>query len=168
LKQPDTVPIIKKEIRMTIFPEHIHVRVVEAATSKSIPNIVLGINLFANHKDNYGFPLPITNDKGAIEVSREWLSHKVDQIRSVFLMDYSSPLDDCQPKFELIFFDGEGIKRLVSAQKLYQKALNIPDFQIESYLHTDNWKYSEMSKIIEFTQEKIVDVSLLANKIAGL
>ena len=64
---------------MTVFPDSIRIRVVNADTVNPVQNVVVNLMLFANHKNNYGFALPVTNVAGITEISKEWLSTRVDE-----------------------------------------------------------------------------------------
>jgi hypothetical protein len=154
-----------KEAKMNVFPDCIRVKVTDELTGKSIRNVIVLIKLFANHKNNYDFGLPFADEKGIIEISRGWLSKNVDQVRSTFLMDYSSSLEDCQPKFELTLLSGEQIPGLIKAQRLYQESLNISEEQINSFMNSDNYKYSKESKLVRLTGEKTMEVELKAHKV---
>lgn len=149
---------------MTEFPDIIRVKVTDSMVGDPVCNVILNIMLFANHKNNYGFPLPLTNIKGIVEITKEWLSENVEQTRSIFIMDFSSTLEDCQPRFEIKIYDKDKTIGLIQAQKQYQKTLGISQKQINGYEHADNYKYCYAAKQFELTGERIMEVEFKVQK----
>ena len=150
---------------MTVFPDSIRIRVVNADTVNPVQNVVVNLMLFANDKNNYGFALPVTNVAGITEISKEWLSTRVDEIHNIFIMDYSSRLDDCQPRFEIKMYDKEMMVRLIKAQKQYQEVFRISQDQINNYEHADNYQYRYAVEQFELTGESSMGVEFKVNSL---
>jgi hypothetical protein len=148
------------ENTMSIFPDKIKVIITNTDTGKPIPNIAVSLSLFAKHKNNYYPMLPISNNSGIIEFDKEWINGKIFENRSIFVMDYSSDLEDCYPKFEFEIPDNEAIKRAIKAKTAYKKALKIPQKDIDALSNVDNYKYIPISKVIELHGDENIIVEL--------
>jgi hypothetical protein len=149
---------------MDTFPITVRIKVLDDISGNPIPNIVVGIRLFANYKNNYGFVLPISNSNGIIEFNKDWLNQQIDKERNFFIMDFSSRLDDCKPRFEFYTYAGEKIQALIKAQQLYKDSFNIPQVFIDQLSLVDNFKYQPLTQMIELHREKIIEVELKLNR----
>lgn len=127
---------------MTVFPDIIKIIIVEGDTDKPIANIAAQIKLFANHKNDYNFILPLSDERGCITITKSWLSEEIKKERALFVMDYASELDDCKPYIEVSVLDNGALLRSVDAMVLYQEFTGISDDEINKYRIAENSKFS--------------------------
>ncbi len=145
---------------MSNFPDFIKIRVINSGTGEPIPNIAVAIKLFAKHKNNYKFLLPISDGNGTIEISREWLIGNIKETANLFIMDYSSSLEDCYPRFEYAVWDEGAVQRAIRGRKLYQSALRNAQEEIDNLSKVDNSKYSPVTGLIELHGEKGIEATV--------
>jgi len=86
---------------MSIFPDTLSIIICEKDTKKPIANIAAKIKLFANHKNDYNFILPLSDERGNITITKDWLNEEIRKEQALFVMDYSSGLDDCKSQIEI-------------------------------------------------------------------
>jgi hypothetical protein len=144
----------------TIFPEAIKIKVKIIGTGMPVPNIAVFIHLFAIRKNDYYFLLPITNENGEIEITKDWLKNEINKEVNLFLMDYSSSLEMCLPKIELTVLSQEQISRAIKAMSLYKNALKTPQENIDRLSYLDNPKFETISKVFDLQGEKILMAEL--------
>lgn len=124
------------------------------------------LKLFANHKNDYFLIPAISNREGIIEITKEWINEEIKNTRNLFIMDYSSTLDDCQPMIEIKIMNKNEIEKAINGMKLYKKYLKISDKEIKDLSKADNEKYILVSKVIEFkNQVRILEADLITSEI---
>lgn len=126
---------------MDTFPEIIRIKICDVDTGKPIEKIVLKIRLYANHKNDYNFILPPSDQNGCIEVKKAWLEEEIRKEQALFVMDYASDLNDCKPEVSLIVLDNTSLDRAIEAMLLYQEVLKISNQEIQKYRKASNGKY---------------------------
>jgi hypothetical protein len=151
---------------MSDFPNTIRVKVIDSKNNKPIANIAVGITLFATHKNDYGFILPFTDRNGISEVNRNWLDKQIILTKDSALMDYSSDLEHCKPRFLIEIMSEEEVKRAVNGHKIWQKAFNITDEYIDLLSKVDNYKYLKTSKLVELTGEQNIEIEFKIEKLS--
>ena len=151
-------------MKTDVFPDVIRIKIIDIDTGSPIPKIVVSISLFADYKNNYHFPLPISDNRGIIEVSRDWLNQEIKKVRNHFIMDYSSLLENCEPKFEFRVRSAAEVEGLIKAQIFYKDSFSIPQEYIDQLSLVDNFKYQPLTRMIELHGEKILEVELKLNK----
>jgi hypothetical protein len=137
-----------------LFPNNFRIEIVDVVTEKPIKNIVTMITIFANRKNNYILLPPLSNDNGAIEFSKEWIREGIKKEQNLFIMDYSSPLEDCKAKMQVDVLGSEGIEKLASGMKLFKEYYGYTNEDINSVLNANNLKYKPKSEEISFSGEK--------------
>lgn len=150
---------------MSIFPNVIKVIIIDGDTGNSLSNIVLGIHLYASRKNDYNFTLPLSDKNGTILISKEWLINQVNIQKELAIMDYSSDLEDCLPKLKFDVLNTKEIKNVLYAWSLYKIYLGIKQENIDALLKAENYLYTPMTKIIELTGEKKIEVNLPLYKV---
>lgn len=150
---------------MIKFPDLIKVIIVDNETKNPISNIAIIIKLFANKKNDYTFIPPISNKGGIIEISRTWLDEEIEKTRNLFIMDYSSKLDDCKLKIEIKILNKEEVKRVTEYMLQWKDIEKISDIEIASLSKAINWKYEPISKIVEFSGQNMIDIELRIKKV---
>jgi hypothetical protein len=147
------------KLKMDTFPDVIRIKIIDIDTGSPIPKIVVKINIFAKYKNNYNFILPISDNHRIIEITKDWLNQEINKISSLFIMDYSSSLTDCEPKFEFRICSTEEVNRALKAQIFYKNSLDITQKFIEQLSLVDNFKYQPLTQMIELHGEKIIDTN---------
>ena len=150
---------------MDFFPNIMRIHIMDNDTRKSVPNIAIRISIFARFKNNYHFTLPISDNRGIIEVTRDWLNQEIEKVRNHFIMDYSSLLKDCEPKFEFHVYSVEEMKGSIEAKKFYKNTMDISQEFIDQLSLVDNDKYQPITKMVELYGEKILAVEIKIHKI---
>ena len=145
---------------MSIFPDIINILVLDD-TKKPISNIAIKIKLFASHKNDYNFILPLSDERGSIKITRDWLDEEIRKEQTLFVMGYSSMLDDCKPQIEITVLGIEELSRAVTAMHLFQEAIGVSDDEISKYKNAGNSKYFSCIKIIKLEGVKSLDVDIM-------
>ncbi|GBF32786.1 hypothetical protein DCCM_0982 [Desulfocucumis palustris] len=76
------------------------------------------------------------------------MEEEITKEQALFVMDYASNLNECEPKFRLTVLDGKSLDKAIGAMILYQEALKITNIEIEKYRQAINKKY--YSKELDF------------------
>lgn len=126
---------------MSIFPEFIRILISEKNTGKPIANIAATIKLFANKKNDYNFVLPLSDEKGFILLTKDWLKEEIQKEQALFAMDYSSGLDDCKSYIGISVIDTISLSNVVNAMLLYQEYTNISDNEIAKFRNAENSRF---------------------------
>jgi len=150
---------------MDVFPDIVKIKMIDDENDIAVPNITVRITLFANYKNNYHFALPISDNHGIIEISRNWLNQEIEKVRNHFIMDFSSKLEDCKPKFEFHVQSPEEVKGAIKANILYKNSFGIAQEYINQLSLVDNDKYQPITKMVELYGEKILAVEIKIHKI---
>lgn len=129
---------------------------VNKANLKPINNVAIRVTLFAKHKNNYSLLPPNSDRSGNIVIGKSDFEKEIDESKSLFIMDYSSDLEDCFPKIEIEVMDEEKLKNAVKAQISYQYILHISDWKIKMLKNADNKYYVPLTKVVEFTSDDSV------------
>lgn len=145
---------------MSVFPDTISILVLDEDTKKPISNIAVKIKLIASHKNDYNFILPLSDERGKIKITRDWLDEKIRKEQALFVMDYSSMLDVCKPRIEISVLGIEELSRTVNAMHLFQEAIGISDDEISKYEYAGNSKYFPCIKNIKLEGVKSLDVDI--------
>lgn len=145
---------------MSTFPEIIRIIIIDMNSKKPISNIASTIKLFARHKNNYNFILPLSDEKGCITIPKDWFEEEIKKEQALFIMDYSSLLEDCKSQIEISVLNDETISRTVNAMYLYQDATGISDEEIAKFITADNSKYFSCVESIKIEKRKTLDIEI--------
>jgi hypothetical protein len=145
---------------MSIFPDAINIFVLDKDTKKPISNIAIKIRLFTNHKNDYNFILPISDERGHIKITRDWLNEEIRKEQALFVMDYSSMLDDCRSQIEISVLGTEDLSRAINAMYIFQDAIGISNDEIGKYQNADNSRYYPCVENIKLKGVKSLDVDI--------
>jgi hypothetical protein len=141
------------------FPEIIKVKIMGAKDCKPIPNIAVNMTLFARHKNNYHLTL-FSDENGNIEITKDMMNNKIDMTRNFWIMDFSSKLNDCEPRLLFSVLDEEWVVGAIKTGRRYLNSLGITQEYLDKLSQVDNYKYLAISKTIELSGEKVVEVEL--------
>ena len=144
---------------VSVFPDIVKVKIISSENGKPIPNIVVFATLFARHKNNYHLML-FSDEHGIIEITKDMMNNEIDMVRNFWIMDYSSKLEDCEPRLLFEVFDRERVNRAIKAGKLYLNSLGITQEYLDRLSKVDNYRYLPISKTIELSGEKVVEFEL--------
>lgn len=150
---------------MSIFPKTIRIIICEMDTKKPIANIATIITLYSNHKNNFNFILPLSDERGNVTITKDWLKEQIRKEQALFVMDYSSGLDDCKSKIEITVLDTETLSRAIDAMCLYQEAIGTTDGEIEKYKTAQNYKFVSCSNVIKFLDNSKLDINIFLTKV---
>jgi hypothetical protein len=138
---------------MDLFADNINIRIVNEETLEPIPHIAIRIRLFARHKNDY-FITYISNEEGYITINKSDLRSEIIKNKNLFVMDYSSELEDCEPRIELVLLNISDIHNEIQGMQEWKHILNIQDNEIKKLEKVKNELYIPASKIIEFSGQK--------------
>jgi hypothetical protein len=127
------------------FPDELIIRVVEQGTKKPQPGIALLLTLRARFKNDYNYPV-LTGPDGRAIVSKRRVLESIDLDRRLFLMDYSSSLEECGSSLRIQVCSQEEVERMVEAMRTWQKASGILDEEIESFRRSLNRRFSPVDQ----------------------
>ena len=134
---------------MSLFPNTIRIQVFYESNKKPIPNVAIMIKLFARHKNDYYFLLPLTDESGGIKVTRVWFEEGIKKDADLFAMDYASSLDDCLPQIKIAVLDEEELTRTVGGLIRFKKVVGTSDDEINKYKNAVNPKYISFIKNVK-------------------
>lgn len=150
--------MLSMEITMTDFPDVINIKILDFGNGQPVNRIAIIIQLFAKHKNDYYFIPQVSDENGNISITRDWLREEIQLAGEIFIMDYSSSLEDCYPKFKLEIIDSRKIKHIVETMESYKKATLWTQQYIDSIATADNYKYMLVSTNYELHGEKKLDI----------
>lgn len=102
-----------------MFPDKIIVKITDSLTKEPISNCAIMIILFARHKNDYHMIPNLSDVSGTIIMNKEWVKSQIHKDRNMFIMDYSSTLEDCKPAIGITVFNGDDILKVNEARKLW-------------------------------------------------
>ena len=85
---------------MNLFPDILKIRLIDSRTKKPVKHILGRIIIFARHKNNYSIE-SLSDNLGEIFFTRQQAMQEINMNKNLFLMDYSSDLDDCEDYVEI-------------------------------------------------------------------
>jgi hypothetical protein len=82
--------------------QEILVALVDAAgISLHLPRVYVDLELYNRRSSRYGFRLGATNNSGTVRIDYRSVEEKRSEGASVFLMDYSTPITDCDDRVKI-------------------------------------------------------------------
>ncbi len=101
------------------FPETLIIRVTEEKTGAPVSGIVSTLTLYAKRKNDYHFGPKLSDPTGLVVIRREWVARSILETIDFFVMDYSSPLEDCLPYVDLRVDSHEDVLREINARTVH-------------------------------------------------
>jgi len=95
------------------FPEKVTFRFIDKDTKKPIENIAAIIILYARRKNNYEIGPKFYDKNGYIDFSKEECNKGIKLSQELFIMDYSSSLENCFPKILLNTLDAKNVDFII-------------------------------------------------------
>ena len=105
---------------MVAFPEQVTFQFLDEKTKQPIPNLVILLTLFAHHKNDYDVGPEFTDKDGLVAFSRDDCLKSIQESKEMFLMDYSSSLEQCLPKVLLKIMSQDEIESCIEARQKYK------------------------------------------------
>lgn len=150
---------------MNIFPNDISIKIIDEGTNKPIPKIVTSIKLFTKRKNDYVFISSLSSGNGIIEIKKNWLNDEINKERNLFIMDYSSMLDNCEPKFEIKIMSNEEVMAAIKGWNEWKDILDLPQEEIDKLKDTDNKLYEPRIISVDVTGEDSMYLELKTRKL---
>lgn len=105
---------------MVAFPEQVAFQFLDEKTQQPIPNLVLLLTLLAHRKNDYDVGPEFTDKNGLVVFSRNDCLKSIADSKEMFLMDYSSSLEQCLPKVLLKIMSQEEIESCIEVRRKYK------------------------------------------------
>jgi len=140
---------------MVSFPDIIKINFTNEANGEPVSDIAAKISLFANHKNDYNFILPLSDQHGSILITKKWLEDKITSERNFFIMDYASDLNDCKPIFKLSLLDANDLENTIDAMYLFQDSLKMTNAEIIKYQNAKNSIYKPIKKLYKVKRKEM-------------
>ena len=141
------------------FPEIIHINIIDARTRLPVHSITLLIHLLALKNMDYFFITPLSDNQGNINISKGWLTERIDTKGGHLPVDYVSGIDDLYPEIEVMTATEEDINKsieLASDNQSYGETI----VQIEELSNSNNRLYSQAKTSVKLNNEREIWVTL--------
>ena len=102
---------------MVAFPEQKTFQFVETSSNRPISNLAVLLTLLAHRKDDYHIGPAITDSNGIVVFTRTDCLKEIDISKTMFIMDYSSTLEQCLPKIVIEVMSKQAIDALIAARR---------------------------------------------------
>lgn len=133
------------------FPKELVIRVIDEVTGLSVSDIAITLTLYAARKNNYDLGPALSDATGTIVIARAWVEKAIFGIKSFFLMDYDSTMQQCYSHITLRVDSPEDIRKAIVAMKLYGEVaqeLGIA-YTISGLDRAINYKYTSQTVQID-------------------
>jgi hypothetical protein len=148
---------------MDFFPEEINISI-KNKERQAVPNIAIFIRFFATRKNDYVLLPSLSDQKGNIKITKDWIKREIKKAVDLFVMDYASSLDTCLPKFELKVLSEKEVNRAIKAMHLFKAALGTRQEDIDGLSKAGNSRYHNGPKMVNFSGEKIINIEISLNR----
>ena len=149
------------------FPNKVTFKLIDKETKKPIFNIATLLVLYAHRKNNYSVGIMISDENGFVHFTENDCLKEIENSKTMFLMDYSSDLEDCLPKVSLEIMADQQIKRVIKERRenreIFSKYWDCSEEFLQRLEKVDNSLY--MPKSYDFTEadlweEKVLEIQL--------
>lgn len=139
------------------FPKNVFFRLVDSKTGEKIPNLAVSLILYAAKKNNYYVGPKISDKEGVVIFRKEDCLKEIESSKKVYLMDYTSSLEECLPKISVRIKPKNEIditvKKLLSLKDIYKKYWDCSEQYLNALTSTNNSVY--ISKTYDFNETDI-------------
>lgn len=104
------------------FPPLVTIKAINAADKLPIPRVAIVLELIAKIRNNYPVGPSISDGSGIVRFSRDDCEKSIKSSQSMFIMDYSGSLKDCEPRLVVRLLPPDNISTMI---KNYERS---PDF----------------------------------------
>jgi len=123
------------------YPPALRIKVSDKVFGLPVAQVALIITLFAAKKNNYHIAR-VTNADGEIRLTNEEVRQSIERDRKLFIMDYSSTLEECSHELEIEICDCEQIRRTTEAMEMYKDVTDIDEGRIDGFQNSVNGRYA--------------------------
>lgn len=140
----------------------ITLRFLNQSDNKPIQGIAIRVTLFSKHKNNYRL-IPAKSDAdGYIILEEAYLSSYIEKTKSMYVMDYSSNLDDCEDNIEISTLTNEEAVNYAENRNILTRFFGIEPSQILSIRENINHNYKGLTKTIKLNGSDVYENIYLA------
>jgi hypothetical protein len=139
------------------FPNLIKIQIIDENNKKLVSNIAIIIRLYAKRKNDYYFSF-LSDNIGIVETPKLILQKKILQEKSMFIMDYSSDLEDCKLKIGIGIMSTDEIAHTIYYMNNVKRYLEYDQKDIVKYSNSENYRYESVNKI--FYLNKLTDMNI--------
>lgn len=140
------------------FPKTVTFRLINAKTKSPIPNVAASLVLYAHSKNDYYVGPKISDKAGRVIFTKEDCLKEIEASQKMFLMDYSSSLDQCLPKVSIKIKSRDemvaAIENMRSNRKFFGEYWDCSEEYLKALSLTDNIKY--LPRLYEFTEADLL------------
>lgn len=147
-----------------MFPNYYILKIIDKNSKLPVSSIAVKVTVCASKKNDYHLLPTFSNQEGIIEFSKEWLTKEIDKERNLFIMDYSSPLQDCKPYLEIKILSDVEIDNILDAMKLYKDIVEY-SFSETDLKQVNNYNYQPCKLLVNLTEEQTIIIVLELEKI---
>lgn len=101
------------------LPGKLRLTILDAETELPVAGIAVALTVFAREKNDYHLGLPISDAKGRIQVTSDWVQKGAQFARDLLISDYATPLRECKADVDLEIMSVPEIEQAVSAMRIY-------------------------------------------------
>lgn len=153
---------------MANLPEIFSFKFVLEKSNKPIANLATMLILYANRKNDYSIGPKISDEDGIVAFTKSECLKEIEVSKKTFLMDYSSSLVECLPKFTLRIINMNQIDRIIEYWKENKQILsklynNDDDFYLKKLPNVRNSNFKEVS--YDFSEEDLPKNNLIEIKL---
>ncbi len=102
------------------FPDKLIIRLADAVTKLSIPKLTVMLTIFAKRKNNY-LLYKVSPDIGLIKIACSEMRTSTIKDRNLFLMDYGSTLEECEPQIKIEICSVEHVSKLIGGFEAFRE-----------------------------------------------
>ncbi len=149
------------------FPNRVTFRLFDSKRGVSASNVAVSLVLYARKKNDYFVGPKITDKNGKVVFEKRECIKEIENSKKIYLMDYSSNLEDCSPKISIkikprneINFAVENMRKL---RDIYKDYWDCSEKFLKALQKTDNDRY--VSRFYDFSEadlwkEKVLGIEV--------
>lgn len=121
----------------------------------ALPNVIMVINFFTGGRHRYGFFLDPTDGQGRLRISYEDVETERRDNAKESLMDYNTPLTECDPQIQITIPTDEELKRSYEVATRWAGRGVTPNYARE-WLTANNAKIRSTKVVAELGKNETV------------
>jgi spore coat polysaccharide biosynthesis protein SpsF (cytidylyltransferase family) len=135
-------------------PERILLKI--KSSKYPVDNLILYIEIIAREKNNYGLGPLKTDQNGEVEVTRKMIEKEIHESKRMFIMDYSSNIEECSDEIIIKISSQEDLQRIrKNLQKFYPN--NLESFD-QIVMNANNSKVPGFKGTVQIKEEIILTI----------
>lgn len=146
------------------FPNLIKILIIDENSKKPASSIAISIRLFAKRKNDYYFTFISDND-GIIELHKSILQKKIIQEKSMYIMDFSSDLEDCELKLEIGIMNTEEITHIIDYLNQIKRFPEYNQIDIDKYTNLQNYKYDAVCRTFDLEDSNNMNFTFMIKQL---